>query len=143
MVGKDVEHHQSVLDSTAAWDLVTENNLLAVVMRTCIEEECSGIPSRAVAHYCVERRGAAARLKDGPTSEAPRNFLHVFLSVATVDTERVQLHQLARVVFIYPATLLLWRRLSWHRLYYALVHQNISTSQFSFHATQDLTLTWS
>src|SRR5207248_7554144 len=47
---------------------------------------------------------------DRPSRKAARNFLHVFLRVATVYTERVQLHQFARVVFIDAATLLLLLR---------------------------------
>src|SRR6185503_17199161 len=139
MVCKDVEHHQSVFHSATTWNLVPEHYFLSIVMRTCIEEECSGVPSRGATHHCVERRRATARLEYGRTSKAPRHFLYVFLSVAAVDTECVQLHQLACVVLIYPATLLLRCWLPWHRLYYALVHQNIATSQFSFHSTQNLT----
>ena len=49
----------------------------------------------------------APRLCDGPAGEAARHFDHVLLRVAAVDAERVQLHQLAAVIFVQAALLLL------------------------------------
>ena len=46
-----------------------------------------------------------ARSTDGPAGENLRELLHVLLRVAAVDAERVQLEQLARVVFVQPALL--------------------------------------
>src|SRR5579884_3666142 len=41
-----------------------------------------------------------ARLLDGPPGENARYLSHVLLRVAAVDTERVQFHQLAAVIFV-------------------------------------------
>src|SRR5450631_3902170 len=46
------------------------------------------------------KRGVFAWRFDGPSREGPRDFDHVFLLVAAVDTECMQLHQLASVIFI-------------------------------------------
>src|SRR6185369_7200821 len=99
-----VEHFQSVIHSAAAGNLVTENDLLAVVMRARIEEERAG---RSTCHFVAASVHCAgicicstAWLEDGPAGETSRDFLHVFLRVTTVDAECVQLHQLARVVFV-------------------------------------------
>ena len=51
----------------------------------------------------VKEIAALARLANGPAREAARHFRDVLLRVAAVDAERVQLHQLARVVFVQPA----------------------------------------
>src|SRR5215213_4633368 len=118
---ENVEHHQSVFHPTARRDLVTENELLAVVMRAHVEEESSGSALHGVAPSCVaaltvtrhDRRHccrAATRLEDGPTRKTTRHFLHIFLSVTTIDSERVQFHQLACVVLVDAATLLLWSK---------------------------------
>src|SRR6185369_12853165 len=113
VMGQDVEHRQPVFDSTTGWDLVTENCLLPVVMHARVEEERTGISATGFTHHRIHGRSATARLKDGPASKAARYFLHVFLCVTAIDAECVQLHQLARVVFIDAASLSLWRLLLW------------------------------
>ena len=45
----------------------------------------------------------ATRLVNCPSGEAARHLGHVFLRVAAVHAQRVQLHQLARVILIQPA----------------------------------------
>src|SRR5207245_10190190 len=50
-----------------------------------------------------------------PAGEAARYFGDVFLRVAAVDTERVQLHQLAPVVFVQAAFILFLGLLWIHR----------------------------
>src|ERR1044072_785622 len=99
---EDIEHHQSVFHATTGRDLVSKNNLLAIVMRAHVEEERTGsslhcfaqpCPALALArHDRVRRSSATARLKDGPTGKTARHFLHVFLRVTTIDSERVQFH---------------------------------------------------
>ena len=42
-----------------------------------------------------------ARESQGPAGEAARDLLDIEFRVSTVDPERVQLHQLARVVFVW------------------------------------------
>src|SRR5215216_6465277 len=110
MVRKDIEHHQAIFDAAACGNLVTENYLLAVVMHACVEEERTGIATARFTHHRIRCRSATARLEDGPTGKTARHFLHVFLRVAAVDSERVQFHQLARVVFVDAAPLLLWSK---------------------------------
>src|SRR5262249_48615179 len=112
---EDVEHHQSVFHSATRGDLVTKNRLLAVIMCARIEEESTGSPLHGLAHSSVALISArhdsghcgraAARLEDGPTGKATRDFLHVLLRVTTIDSERVQFHQLARVVLVDTASL--------------------------------------
>ncbi len=60
------------------------------VVRAVVEDEVAG-----QAHADV-----AARVCDSPAGEGARDFLHVPLRVAAFDAERVQLHQLARVVLV-------------------------------------------
>src|SRR5262249_1335351 len=56
------------------------------------------------------------RLLDGPAGKAASHFGDIFLRVAAVDTERVQLHEFAPVVLIQPANSLLGLLLpSWRR----------------------------
>src|SRR5262245_19227057 len=109
MMSKDVEHFKSVVD-TARRDLVPQDDLLAVVMRARVEEEGARRSPCGFATQRVHRPAICcppARLKDGPAGETARDFLHVLLSVTTVDAESVQLHQLASVVFVYAASRLL------------------------------------
>src|SRR5690348_9058191 len=67
-------------------ELLTENDLLAGVVNVGIEEEL-----------------AALALK-GPSGQRARHFLNILLRIAAVDAERVQLHQLTRVVFVETAS---------------------------------------
>ena len=69
-------------------------------MNTRVEEEGAGIAACSFSLDRIHCRSATARLEDGPTGKAARDFLHIFLRVTTIDAERVQLHQLARVVFV-------------------------------------------
>src|SRR6185295_15378986 len=109
MARKDVEHRQTIFDSTACGNLVTQNCLLAVIVRAVVEEERSCISTSCFSHHRIHCRATAARLEDGPTSKTTSYFLHVFLRVATLDAECVELHQLARVVFVDTTPLLLLR----------------------------------
>src|SRR5262249_58551919 len=43
---------------------------------------------------------AFGRTVDSPTGQAAGDFLHVFLSVAAVNAQRVQLEEFARIVFV-------------------------------------------
>src|SRR5829696_7560181 len=104
MMGQDIEYRQPVFDSTARGDVVTEDGLLTIIMHARVEEERAGVPTPRFTHR-VHSGSATARLKNGPTGKAPRNFLQVFLCVPAIDAECVQLHQLTRVVFIDAATL--------------------------------------
>src|SRR5215211_5082910 len=83
-------------------------------MRARVEEEGAGA---AVAVFGVVHP-AAARREDRPAGEGARHLLHVLLRVAALDAERVQLHQLARVVLVdaAPHALLLGARRLHRRL---------------------------
>ena len=78
------------------------------------ENKCAGFGAQHVSHRAIHHslRGStgAARSNDGPTREAARDFLHVLLRVTAVDAEGMQLHQLACVIFVDAASLLLLLR---------------------------------
>src|SRR5258708_5155934 len=107
MMRDDIQNHQAIFDSAAGRNLVAEHNLFAVVVHGRSENELTGVVPRVSSHQSGCSRATAARLKDGPTGEATRYFLHVLLRVSAINTERMQLHQFARVVFINAASLLL------------------------------------
>src|SRR5438445_1489115 len=44
-----------------------------------------------------------SRIADGPACETARHFDHVLLGIAAVDSERVQFHQFAPVIFVEAA----------------------------------------
>src|SRR5215216_6097662 len=100
MMREDVEHHQAVFESAARRNLVAQNYFLTVVVNALVEEEGAGITACAFPHHRIHSSTTTARLKDGPTGETSRDFLHIFLRVTTVHAECVQFHQLARVVLV-------------------------------------------
>ena len=51
----------------------------------------------------IKKQTLLVWLLNCPSRKATRDFLHVFLRVTAVDAERVQLHQLARIVFVEAA----------------------------------------
>src|SRR5262249_26992700 len=85
MVREQLQHLHTFL-LAVVFDLVSENGLRARLVHALIEIEIS----------------AAAWIANGPTSEAFRNFRNITLRVTAIDTERVQLHQLAAVVLVQP-----------------------------------------
>src|SRR5687767_15060334 len=97
MTRENVEHLQSVVETSTCGNFVTEHNFLAVAVRAHVEKKCTGRSPRSspgcfFARQRIHSRGAAARPKDGPTREASRNFRHVLLRVTTVGAECVQFH---------------------------------------------------
>src|SRR2546421_5598956 len=84
---QNVQHAFTVRDAAARQNLVTEDDFLAVVMQS----------------RTIEKQALLVWLLDGPTAEATRDFLYVLLRVSAIDTERVQLHQLAGIIFIKAA----------------------------------------
>ena len=88
-----------------------QHDFLSVIMNSRPENKCAWIIANHVrhsrVHYCLRSRARTPRSNDGPTRETARDFLHVLLRIAAVDAERVQLHQLTRIVFINAAPLLL------------------------------------
>src|SRR5258708_3986032 len=109
MMRKNVEHHQSVFFAATRRYFVTQYDFLAVIMNGRPESERARIITNHVGHprinYCLSSGARTSRSNDGPTRETARNLLHVLLRVAAVDTQRVQLHQLTRIVFINAAAL--------------------------------------
>jgi len=89
---QDIEDHFAVLDPAAGRDVVTENDLGAVVMGAVMEGELTGL-----AVNC-------------PTGEAAGDFLHVFLSVAGVDAEGMEFHDFTSVVLVDATALLAHHR---------------------------------
>ena len=80
----DVEHLLAVLDAAPAgmWPRARPSR-------------------RRRAQSCAEHeRAAEIAAVDGPAGERARDLDHVLLRIAAVDAERVQLHQLARVVLV-------------------------------------------
>src|ERR1041385_48816 len=63
---------------------VTENDFFAIVVK-------SGT---------INKQPLLVRLLNGPAAETTRHLLHVFLRVTAIDAQRMQLHQLARVIFV-------------------------------------------
>ena len=90
-VRQEVEHQLAVLLAAAGLDRLSEHDLLAIVVHPRLESE----------------RAALARIGDRPAGERARDFLDVLLRVAAVDAERVELHQLARVVLVEAAAAVL------------------------------------
>src|SRR5439155_24602128 len=93
------EHFLAIFLAAAGLDRVAQHVLFTVVVHPRIE---------AVA-------AALTRLRDGPARKAARHFDDVLLRVAAVHAERVQLHQLAAVVFVQAGRPLVLRVLLWLR----------------------------
>src|SRR5688572_1505167 len=75
----------------------------AVRLRSPLERFGATTSSRLVRP--LQPRGRPAQSVDGPPSENLRELLHVLLRVAAIHAERVELEQLARVVFVESAAL--------------------------------------
>ena len=88
MVGQQLENLQAVALIAALRDLYAEHGLLVAVVLLGIEEVFAG----SVA--------GPARRHQRPAGEGPRDVLDIGIGVAAIDAERVQLHDLARVVFV-------------------------------------------
>ena len=100
MPGQQVEHLVE-LGEPAAGDRAPEHTLVAEVVAVRVELES------AVAHVRGLQRGPQARRRvaevHAHAGEHARELLHVGLRVAAVDTERVQLEQLAGMVLVEAA----------------------------------------
>src|SRR4029079_6650019 len=86
MARDDVEHALTFVLPVAGRELLAENYLLAGVVDVRVEEELTVLT--------LER----------PSGQCTGDFLYVLLRVSAVHAERVQLHQLARIVLVEPAT---------------------------------------
>src|SRR5262245_44284425 len=95
MLRQNVEHTQSVFDPAPGSDAGSEHYLFAAVVDAWTERE-PHIAARA----------------DGPTREASGDFDHVFLRVSAVNSERVQFHDLASVIFVQSRTARLRQRVA-------------------------------
>ena len=87
MTREDVEHLFAVLDPAAGGQRMAQHHLRVRVVLVAAKDEC---------HWLV-------RPVDRPSGQRTRDFLHVLLRIAAVHPERVELHQLARVVLVQPA----------------------------------------
>src|SRR5436309_1076971 len=61
----------------------------------------------------VHKTAALKRTIDGPAREAARDLLNIFLCVAAIDAQRMELHQLAGIVLVDAR--LAWRWSGWRR----------------------------
>src|SRR5262245_5378358 len=127
-MGQDVEHHQAIFHPAPRRNLLPQNSLLAFVVRAGIEGKRSGSLACRITRQSVRCGGPTSRLNDGPTGEAAGYFLNILLGVATIDSQRVQLHQLARVVLVDTATRLLCWRWNWsHWCWPGLLTQDVAS----------------
>ena len=85
------------LGKSTALDRAAEQHLGAEIMARGIELECAFANVQPRPFGPEMRRIAGV---DADAGEHPGELLHVLLGVARVDAERVQLHELARVVLI-------------------------------------------
>src|SRR5688500_7906228 len=97
MRSNDVEHTLAVFDAAAGLDGLAEHLLLAAVMQRRHEPESTILSVR-----------------QRPPGERTRDFDDVLLGVAAVDANRVQLHQLARVVLVEAIAARTLLALRWH-----------------------------
>src|ERR1700736_1355577 len=97
MVGKNVQHHQTIFHASTCWYLVSKDDLFPVVVKPRIEIKLACIRGHSLR---VHGSRKTTWLIYRPASEAACHFLNVFLRVAAVNTQRVKLHQLASVVFV-------------------------------------------
>ncbi len=86
MARQQIEDALSIFLAAARRNRHAEHHFRSLVVRQVAIGEVAEIPRRV----------------DGPPSEAAGRLAHVLLRVAAVDAQRVQLEQLARVVFIQP-----------------------------------------
>src|SRR5262249_9664169 len=84
MPSQNIEYRQAVAYATARRNRSPENYLGSLIVHPRAKDK-STVLIRAV---------------DSPTCEAARHLLDVLLSVSSVDSERVQLHQLSSIVLI-------------------------------------------
>ena len=87
MRGQNIQHFFTIVHATAGWNDVAEYNFLAFIVQLVV----------------VEKAASFARLENGPAGEAARHLRYILLRITAVHAERVQLHQLAAVVFIQAA----------------------------------------
>src|SRR5947199_8799025 len=86
MSSEQVQHFSSFFFAIR-FDAVSENDLVARLV-----------------HTLFESKAALLGLFQCPSCENPRDLSDIFLSVAAVDSERVQFHKLAPIVFIQAGT---------------------------------------
>ena len=84
----DVHQRLQVLLLASGGNDMPQHSLLAIVMPVVAE----------VALACIQSKGAAA--VKGPAGQATRGLAHIGLRIAAIHAQRVQLHQLARIVLI-------------------------------------------
>ena len=84
---ENIEHLLAVFDAAAGRGRVPENDLAAFVVAFCMESEDTRL----------------AGPNDRPARECTGDLYDVALRVSTVDAERVELEQLARIVLVQRA----------------------------------------
>src|SRR5438093_12148258 len=84
VMGQKVEDLQSIVHTAARRNPIAQDRFLTGIVNPWLE---------------IELR-FALQPSNSPASEATRDFLHVFLRVTAVDAQRVEFHQLARVLLV-------------------------------------------
>src|SRR5579862_5434711 len=88
MCRENLENLLAVLHAACSFDFMAQNGFLAIIMEERAENEASTLP------WAV----------DGPAGKAARNLAYIVLSVAAIDTQRVELHKLSRIVLVQAET---------------------------------------
>ena len=84
MTREDIDNVQAVLLGAARWKDMTENDLFLPIVSGGIELKL----------------GVFVRVIDRPAGKRPRDCNDVLLRVTSIHAQRVQFHQLARVVLV-------------------------------------------
>src|SRR5687767_4124851 len=84
---ENIDHLECIFLASASGDLHAKYGFFALIVHEGVKLEAA----------------ATARIPYGPAGEASGDFSDVLLRVAAIHTERVQLHQLARVILVEAA----------------------------------------
>ena len=95
MMRERVNDFFRVVDAPARGEIDTEYAFGAIVVSPGIENKRASL---RVIHSA--KRPGALIAANRPTGKGARQFLHVFLGVTPVRAERVQLHDLARIILV-------------------------------------------
>src|SRR3954468_465184 len=93
MMSENVDDLLSVFNSSSGSNPIAKNNLLTPVVH----------------HHTEYEAGILPRSIDGPARQSARDFLNVFLCVPTINSKRVQFHQLAAIVLVDAILLAIFR----------------------------------
>src|SRR5689334_3535477 len=84
VIREQIEHFVAVMLAAAGFDVTAKYDFLALVVQLRHESEAAPL----------------TRICNRPAGERARHLRHVLLRVAAIDAQRVQLEQLASIVFV-------------------------------------------